>query len=315
MLLRLSDIPQDERNEENINTIELSDINEVLNRDVEAKQFNVQGDPLKLQEYIDELNKLIGLDNVKQDIYKLISFAKISQRKKEQGLRSVERNLHSIFIGNPGTGKKLVAKLMSKIFKELGILRKGHIVEVDRADLVAGYQDQTATKTDKIIQQALDGILLIKDAHNLFSGENSYGQEAIEIILKRMQDYKGKFFVILTGSKDGMLNVLAMNPELSAHFPNVFSFEDFTPMQLLCIAADIAEKNGYTLDEGALQEFLDRFEHFNGKNEKNLQNGILAKNILYSAITNQEERIFNIYEHEEVDLKTITLEDVQRIKS
>jgi len=315
MLLRLSDIPVEERNEDNLSTVELSDINEVLNRDVEAKQFDVQGDPLKLQEYIDELNKLIGLENVKQDIYKLISFAKISQLKKERGLRSVERNLHSIFIGNQGTGKNSVAKLMSKIFKELGILQKGHIVEVDRSDLVAGYQDQTGIKTDKIIQQALEGTLLINDAHNLFSEENTYGQEAIEIILKRMQDYKGKIFVILAGSNEEMKNVLKMNPGLFTHFPNVFYFEDYSPMQLLCIVADIAEKNGYTLDEGALQELLDRFEHHNSVKEKKYQNGILAKNILYSAITNQEERIFNIYEQEDVDLKTITLDDVQRIKS
>lgn len=315
MLLRLSDIPIEERNEDILNTVELSDINEVLNRDVEAKQFDVHGDPLKLQEYIDELNKLIGLENVKQDIYKLISFAKISQLKKERGLRSVDRNLHSIFIGNQGTGKKSVAKLMSKIFKELGILQKGHIVEVDRSDLVAGYQDQTSIKTDKIIQQALEGTLLINDAHNLFSDENTYGQEAIGIILKRMQDYKGKIFVILAGSNEEMKKVLKMNPGLSNHFPNVFYFEDYTPMQLLCIVADIAERNGYNLDEGALQELLDIFENHKAMNEKKYHNGILAKNILYSAITNQEERIFNMYEEEDVDLKTITLEDVQRIKS
>ncbi|MCX6167975.1 MAG: AAA family ATPase [Ignavibacteriales bacterium] len=314
MLLRLSDIPTEERSEEKVNTIELSDINEVLNRDVEAKHFDVQGDPLKLQEYIDELNQLIGLDNVKRDIYKLISFAKISQLKKERGLQSVDRNLHSVFIGNSGTGKKLVAKLMSKIFKELGILHKDHIVEVDRADLVAGYQGQTAVKTDKIIQQALDGTLIIKDAHNLFSDENNYGQEAIEMILKRMHDFKGRFFVILTSQSEKMKSVLKSNPGLSAYFPNVFNFDDYSPMQLLCIAADIAEKNGYALDEGALQELLDRFEQLVEKHEKNFDNGNLAKNILYSAITNQEERIFNIFEQDDVDLKTITLEDVQKIK-
>lgn len=261
------------------------------------------------------MNNLIGLENVKQDIYKLISFAKISQLKKERGLRSAERNLHSIFVGNPGTGKKSVAKLMSKIFKELGILQKGHIVEVDRSDLVAGYQDQTSIKTDKIIQQALEGTLLVNDAHNLFSDENTYGQEAVDIILKRMQDYKGKIFVVFAGSNEEMKNILKMNPVLSNNFPNVFYFNDYSPMQLLCIVADIAEKNGYTIDEGALQELLDRFEHLSGLNENKYQNGVLAKNILYSAITNQEERIFNIYEQEDVDLKTITLEDVQKIKS
>ncbi|MEW6701753.1 MAG: AAA family ATPase, partial [Bacteroidota bacterium] len=177
MLLRLSEIPAEERTEEKINTIELSDINDVLNRGVEAKQFEVHGDPLKLQEYIDELNKLVGLENVKQDIYKLISFSKISQLKKERGLQSLERNMHSVFIGNPGTGKSTVAKIISKIYKELGIIDKGHVVEVDRADLVASYHGQSSSKTDKIIQQALGGVLYIKEAQTLFLEENSFGQE------------------------------------------------------------------------------------------------------------------------------------------
>ncbi|MFA7228270.1 MAG: AAA family ATPase, partial [Melioribacteraceae bacterium] len=314
MLLRLSDIPADDRNEESLNTITLTDIEDVLNRDVEAKQFEVHGDPLKLQEYIDELNKLIGLDNVKQDIYKLISFAKISQLKKERGLQSVDRNLHSIFIGNAGTGKRTVAKLMSRIFNELGILQKGHFVEVERADLVAGYQDQTRVKTDKIIQQALDGTLFINDANNLFVKENNYGQEAVESILKRMQDYRGRLFVILSGNSDEMKKILKLNPGLSSYFPNTFLFEDYSPMQLLSIAADIAEKNGYALDEGALQELLDIFQNLSLKKETGSQNGNLAKNILYSAITNQEERIFNIFEQDDVDLRTITLDDVQKIK-
>jgi len=129
-----------------------------------------------------------------------------------------------------------------------------------------------------------------------------------------MHDYKGKFFVILTSQSEQMKSVLKLNPGLSSYFPNVFNFDDYTPMQLLCIAADIAEKNGYALDEGALQELLDRFEQLVNKSDKIFNNGNLAKNILYSAITNQEERIFNIFEQDDVDLKTITLEDVQKIK-
>ena len=314
MLLRISDLPAETRNEENLNTIEIADIDEVLSREIEAKQFEVQGDPLRLQEYIDELNKLIGLDNVKKDIYKLISFSKISILKKEKGLQSVDRNLHSIFIGNPGTGKRTVAKLMSRIFKELGILSKGHLLEVERSDLVAGYQDQTSIKTDKIIQQALDGTLLINDAQTLFSKENSFGLEALEIILKRMKDYGGRLFVILSGKAEEMNLILKANPGLSAYFPNLFTFEDYSAKQLLSIAADLGEKNGYSMDEGALQEFHDLFDTLLSGKHVHYQNGNLAKNILYAAITNQEERIFNIFEQDDVDLRTITLEDVQKIK-
>jgi len=179
---------------------------------------------------------------------------------------------------------------------------------------VAGYQDQTTIKTDKIIQQALDGTLFISDAHNLFTSDNNYGQEAVEILLKRMLDYRGRLFVILTGKSEEMNRVIKTNPGLSAYFPNLFEFEDYSPMQLLCIAAGIAEQNGYALDEGALQELLERFQSINSVRGPGSRNGILAKNTLYAAITNQEERIFNIYELDDVDLKTITLEDVQRIK-
>ncbi|MEK6551904.1 MAG: AAA family ATPase, partial [Bacteroidota bacterium] len=306
--------PVDERTEEIMNTCELSDINEVLNRDIEAKQFEVKGDPLKLQENINELNQLIGLENVKQDIYKLISFSKISQLKKERGLQSVDRNLHSIFIGNSGTGKSTVVKILSKIYKELGILSKGHIVEIDRSDLVAGYQGQTAINTEKIISQAIGGILYIKDVHTFFSDDDTFGHEAIEIILKRTEDYRGKLVIILSGTSNEITSILKTNREIAKHFSNVFNFENYSPRQLLAICASLAEKNGYILDEGALQELLDIFSSISEKKDYKYQNGIIARNILYSAITNQEERIFNIYDQKDVDLITITLEDVQKIK-
>ncbi|MCX6173690.1 MAG: AAA family ATPase [Ignavibacteriales bacterium] len=314
MLLRISGLPVVERTEVIMNTCELSDINEVLNRDIEAKQFEVKGDPLRLQENIDELNQLIGLVNVKQDIYKLISFSKISQLKKERGLQSVDRNLHSIFIGNPGTGKSTIVKILSKIYKELGILSKGNIIEIDRSDLVAGYQGQTAINTEKIISQAIGGILFIKDVHTFFSNDDTYGHEAIETILKRAEEYKGKLVVILTGIKSKMNLLMKTNKEIAKHFPNIFYFEDYSPRQLLAICSSLAEKNGYILDEGALQELLDIFSSLVEKENNGFQNGITARNILYSAITNQEERIFNIYDQKDVDLITITLEDVQKIK-
>ncbi len=314
MLLRLSGIPSESRTEESTNTIELVDINEVLDRDVEAKQFEVKGDPLRLQEHINELNQLINLENVKKDIYKLISFSKISQLKKERGLQSPDRNLHSIFIGNPGTGKRTVTRLIGKIYKELGILSNGHVVEVERADLVASYQDESALKTDKIIQQAIGGILYIKEVHSLFSDEDPYGHESIEIILRRLNDYKGKLVVVLSTTNFEINKILKANPGLSSYFPNKFFFEDYTPRQRLAIAAITAEKNGYTLDEGALQEILDLFDKLCARDNRSFQNGITAKNILYSAITNQEERIFGIYDQKDVDLTTITLDDVQKIK-
>lgn len=314
LLLRLAEIPTSQRTEEKTITIEVEDIQEVLNREVEAKNYQVKGDLLKLQDEINVLNNLVGLENIKQEVFKLISFAKISRLKKEKGLESPERNLHSIFIGNPGTGKRTIAKIIGKILKELGILEKGQLIEVDRKDFVASYQGQTAINTDKIIQQAYGGILFIKDASSLFRMHDDFGDEAIETILKRMDDWKGKFIVMLEGKPSEMEELLKVNVGLKAYFPNIFRFEDYSPRQLLAIAANLAENIGYILDEGALQEMLDKFNELYSNRNENFQNGILARNILFAAITNQEERIFNNYEKEEIDLKLITLEDVEKIK-
>ena len=312
-LLRIADIPVSERTDEKLNTIELSDINEVLIREVEARTYEVKGDPLVLQNEINELNNLVGLENVKQEVFKLISFAKISQLKKEKGLQSLERNLHSIFIGNPGTGKRTVSKLMNKIFKELGVLQKGHILEVDRSDFIASYQDQTTIKTEKLLQQALGGTLFIREASSLFRDDDPFGAEAVETIIKRMDDSKGKFVLILSGTPGEMRKMIDSHPGIISYFPNIFTFDDYNPRQLLAIASSIAEKNGYNLDEGALQELLDRFDKLYHARTEIFQNGIIARNMLYSAITNQEERIFSIYEKADVDLKTIILEDIEKI--
>ncbi|MDP2036130.1 MAG: AAA family ATPase, partial [Ignavibacteria bacterium] len=312
-LLRIADIPVSERTDEKLNTIELSDINEVLIREVEARNYEVKGDPLVLQNEINELNNLVGLENVKQEVFKLISFAKISQMKKEKGLQSLERNLHSIFIGNPGTGKRTVAKLMNKIFKELGVLQKGHILEVDRSDFIASYQEQSSIKTEKLLQQSLGGTLFIREASSLFRDNDPFGTEAVETIIKRMEASKGKFVLILSGTPNEMRKMISTHPGITSYFPNIFTFDDYNPRQLLAIASSIAEKNGYNLDEGALQELLDRFHKLYDSRTEIFQNGIIARNILYSAITSQEERIFSIYEKDDVDLKTIILEDIENI--
>ena len=313
MLLRLSELTPDERSVEKANTVELQDIIEVLSREVEAKQFEVKGDPLKLQESIDELNQLIGLEEVKNEIYKLISFAKLSQLKKEKGLQSLNRNLNAVFIGNPGTGKSTVTYILAKIYKELGVLKKGQVVSIERTDIVGGYQGQTAAKLEKIVQQSLDGILFIKNAPELFLN-NPFAEETISTLFKLLEDYRNKFVLILAGAQEGFEQVRKNYPLLLRSIPNVFTFTDYSTRELLAISVSIAEKNGYNLDEGALQEMLDLFSKAGEEHPAANRNGLLAKNILYSAITNQEERIFTIFDKSDVDLTTITLEDVLKIK-
>ena len=312
MLLRLSDLPSTERTEEKHYTVEGTDISEVLTQEIEAKQFEVKGDPLILQEHINELNKLIGLEDVKKEIYKLISFFKISQLKKEKGLHSVERNLNSIFIGNEGVGKRTVVNILAKILKELGVLKKEQVVEVERHDLIGGYPGQTEIKTDKVIQQAFGGILFVKDAKTLFD-DNSFGKEAVDTIFKRLYDYRNKFILVLSGTKSEIELIFKADSSIKAKLPNHFYFEDFTPREMLGIASNIAEKKGYCLDEGALQELLDLFSKLSTSKKEHLNNVVLAKHLFYAAVTNQEERIFNMYEQNDVDLTTITLEDVEKI--
>ncbi len=313
MILRIAELPKAMRTDEVISTITFEDIKEVVSTKEQAKEYEVKGDPLKLQEYIYELNRLTGLENVKQGVYKLMSGLKVAQLRKERGLQVIEKNLNCVFMGNPGTGKTTIARLMSKIFKELGLLEKGHLIEVDRSNLVAGYQGQTAIKTDQVIKQALGGTLFIDEAYTLARGSNDFGLEAIDTLLKRIEDYNGQLAVILAGYTDEMKLFIESNPGLQSRFPNLFVFEDYDPRQLLGITVDIAENSGYRLDEGALQSFLDVFSEIYSQRDRSFGNARTAKNLLYKAISNQEERISKLKEYSNEDLMTITLDDVQSI--
>lgn len=195
----------------------------------------------------------------------------------------------------------------------MGLIEKGHLVEVDRAALIAGYHGQTAIKTENVIQQAIGGTLFIDEAYSLSRGDNDFGQEAIETLLKRMEDYAGKFIVIAAGYPYEMQGFIDSNPGLHSRFTNFFTFEDYTPRQLLHIASEISAKNGYQLDEGALQYMLEIFTGLYNNRDKNFGNARTAKNILYQSISSQEERIAKLYNCSDEDLITITIDDVAKI--
>ncbi len=313
-LLRIADIPPEERHQEVIKFIMPEDITDLIPGKKEKLKVKVEGDPELLDKYLKELESLSGLESVKKSVGKLVSSLKVAKLRRERGLKVIPKNLNSVFMGNPGTGKTTVARLLSKIYKEMGILEKGNLIEVDRSALVAGYQGQTAAKTNEVINNAIGGTLFIDEAYMLARGGSDFGLEAIDTLLKRMEDEHDNFIVIAAGYTDEMKEFLESNPGMQSRFPNIFMFEDYTPRQMLEIALVISEKNGYKLDEGAWQLLLEIFTRLYNERDNNFGNARTVKNILYKAISNQEERIIDLYEPDDNDLIAITFEDVNKIE-
>ncbi|HEX8516054.1 MAG TPA: AAA family ATPase [Bacteroidia bacterium] len=301
-----------EMTNDELSTIELEDMEKVFAAQGK-KKLSLEVNEKLLKEGLAELNSLTGMNNVKEEINELV---KLVRFYKETGRDVLNKfSLHSIFTGNPGTGKTTVARIVAKIYKGLGLLERGHIVEVDREALVAGYTGQTAIKTGVKIDEAQGGILFIDEAYAL-AGKNSndsYGQEAIQVILKRMEDLRGQFGVIVAGYTDNMNEFIESNPGLKSRFDRTFHFADYSPEDMHAIAINLLAKENITPDAEAEDHLKNYFTYLHSNRDKHFGNARTVRQVVTEAIKNQNLRLAGMpaAERTPLHLATLTLNDVK----
>lgn len=269
--------------------------------------------PNKNNHAIEELNSMIGLREVKNEIGKLTNYIKIQKVRKEQGLKTSSLSYHCIFTGNPGTGKTTVARIVAEVYRELGILSKGHLVETDRSGLVAEYVGQTAVKTNKIIDTALDGVLFIDEAYSLAQGGGrDYGMEAISTLLKRMEDDRTRLVVILAGYGNEMQNFINANPGLQSRFNRYIHFEDYSANELFSIFELNAKKLDYIISPEAEKALRCIIENAVINKDKNFGNARFIRNLFEETIENQSVRLAQKGTLSKEILQLITEEDIRK---
>ncbi|MDE6935813.1 MAG: AAA family ATPase, partial [Oscillospiraceae bacterium] len=268
-----------------------------------------------LEEALEELNALIGLEAVKKDVDSLVNLVKVRRLRQERGMKCPEMSFHLVFSGNPGTGKTTVARIVGRLYSALGILSKGHLVEVDRSGLVAGYVGQTAIKTREIIDKALGGVLFIDEAYTL-SPENAdkdFGQEAIDTILKAMEDHREDFVVIVAGYATLMPRFIDSNPGLKSRFNKYFYFEDYNGEQLFEIFQGRVKRNDYTLSPEAGEAVRDHLRELYEDRDGNFGNARDVRNLFEKIVAAQADRVAGLEEPSDEEISTITVEDLREL--
>lgn len=265
-----------------------------------------------LEDVLQELDGLIGLNTVKQDVRQLVNYVKVLQIRQERGLKVSDMSFHMVFYGKPGTGKTTVARLIGEIYRELGVISKGHLIESDRSKLVAPYVGQTAIKAAELINSALGGVLFIDEAYTLAPADargNDFGQEAIDTLLKLMEDHRNEFVVIVAGYPDEMCRFIESNPGLQSRFNKYLSFEDYTAAELVEIFGHFCKRNDYCLTEAASEKIRVFFESAYETRDRMFGNARLARNVFERSIEAQSNRILSTDMTRDV-LTTIEASDV-----
>ncbi len=287
---RVSDLPRSERTKDVLTTILVQDVEPLLASNSVLKSVSIEMDKEKLAEIMVKLDEMTGLKVVKDSVKEI---SKLIQYYKEEGEDITGKlSLHSIFLGNPGTGKTTIARLLSELYAAYGLLEKGNIVEVSRQDLVAGYTGQTAIKTNEVIDQALGGVLFIDEAYTL--ADDSFGQEAINTLLKRMEDDRGKFYVFVAGYSEEMKQFIMSNPGLKSRFNRTYDFEDYSPTELMEITKKMVESHGYRLDCHLDKALIHYFNDIYKNRNKFFGNGRDVRNLVDLAMKNAMLRLVDI---------------------
>ena len=263
-----------------------------------------------IEEALDQIDQLIGLDAVKKEVHNLTNLLRLNKMRQERGFKTLKTSNHLVFLGNPGTGKTTVARFIAKIYKSLGILSEGQLIEVDRADLVAGYVGQTAIKTREVIDKALGGILFIDEAYTLAKGGTDFGQEAIDTILKAMEDKRDDFVVIVAGYSDPMNDFLESNPGLRSRFNKLIHFPDYTAEELLEIFNSYCQTNEMRISSDASLILKHYLQEICDKKPLNFANGRSVRNIFETSLSLQANRLAQKEQINDDELMLITAEDL-----